>query len=210
IDVPGGLERIFIIEELLDLVREDEPGGGEGTLEDPLLPEPSLLPRQYNITYLNVLIRDPLWVFVFWEIKAADREAWEKAGDFGGYFLKVFPVDRTGRPTIEALTPFVVSVGADDNSRYLGFPPLEWKASEPRAPESRSAASWFRVELRRLMGEAEIPVVQAAPFRLPALLPPQGEWSGQSRLRILSGLDDIPVLRNADRLSRAHSGQARR
>jgi hypothetical protein len=213
IDVPGGLERVFIIEEILDLVLEDERTPGEEPfLTETVMPEPALLPRQYNITYLDVLIRDPLWVFAFWEIKAADRDSWENADNFGGYYLKVFPVDPMGKPVpvgsslttegTDALSsPFTVSVGVNDTSWYLGFP-----------PHARlSAAVRFQVELRCILGDADEVVAQAAPFRLPALLPPQGDWSGQSRLRVLSGLDDIPVLRNADRLSRAprHPDQAR-
>jgi hypothetical protein len=232
IDVPGGLERMFIIEELLELAEEDE--SDEGTAGDSLegrAPKgegggefrslvqtgvSSLLPRQYNITYLDVLIRDPLWVFAFWEIKAADRDFWERSEDFGGYFLKVSPVDSAGAlfppeqfhgSALPLRAPFKegsfrVFVGLNDSSWYLGFPPLENRPGD-------DLPSRFQVDLCCLLGDGEEAVARAKPFKLPALLPAQGNWTGQSRLRVLSGLDDIPVLRNADRLSRSQ-GQAHR
>jgi hypothetical protein len=225
IDVPGGLERVFIIEELLELGEENERDLAEETpLADFVIAEPAPLPRQYNITYLDVLIRDPLWVFAFWEIKAAARNFWENAEDFGGYCLKVHSIDSAGKLiTNSDVTTnsgvsgnatnsrnaamhggdasFVVNVGVNDTSWYLGFSSIERPAG----------VSWFQVELCCLLGDAEETVAQARPFRLPALLPSQGDWSGQSRLRILSGLDDIPVIRSADRFSRSptHPDKAR-
>ncbi|MDR2516257.1 MAG: DUF4912 domain-containing protein [Spirochaetaceae bacterium] len=195
IDIPEGIERVFIIEELLDLMREIDsagtaPAAPSAVTARSLMFEPVPLPQRYHITYLDVLIRDPLWVFACWEIKTAEREALENSPGFGGYFLRVSPVDKAGRCTGGDI--FMIGVGIEDNSWYLGFPPVE----------NRGGFSRFRVELCSAMGDGGEILAQAEPFVLPALLPPQGDLSGQSRLRVLSGLDEIPVLRNAGWLSR--------
>jgi hypothetical protein len=198
IDIPPGLERVFIIEELLDLENDDDPPP-EGTEAPPLADahylEPVPLPKQYNITYINVLIRDPLWAFAFWEIKAADKETHEGAADFGGYYLKVVPLGKSGGDS-----PFTIAVGTVDKAWYLGFSP---------------GGGRFRVELCVLRGEAELVLAVSPPFRLPKLLSPPGanrvepalprddrERLYTPGLAVLSGLDDLRVLRNNDRLSR--------
>jgi hypothetical protein len=114
IDIPPDLDRIFIIQELL-----------ENAEQGPLPPEPEApppggklgsapLPRQYNITWLEILPRDPLWVFAFWEIKTQDRERLEAAADFRGYCLRA--------RLSGADMAFTVAVGNSDNAWYLGFP----------------------------------------------------------------------------------------
>jgi hypothetical protein len=205
IDIPPGLERIFIIGELLDLENEEEPQPEEDGAAPPAKAEylePVSLPKQYNITYIEVLPRDPLWVFTFWEIKSHDKDIHERAGDFGGYFLKVIPLGKSGGDN-----SFTVSVEPEDTAWYLGFPP---------------GGGCFRVDLCVLRGDEELVLAASSPFRLPKLLDsPRRGFAGQAgeetpaaagegrqkqggpgRLAALSGLDDLPVLRNSDRLSR--------
>ena len=101
IDIPQDLERPFVIEELLDnapcliffqagslKVNHSETD----FIDDeniPPVPDPVELPKHYNITQINAIVRDPLWVFVFWEIREADRKIYEKSPGFRGYFLRV-------------------------------------------------------------------------------------------------------------------------
>jgi hypothetical protein len=192
IDIPPALERVFIIEELLDSVPDDESRTAEAAppLGKADYLESVPLPKHYNITYLDVLIRDPLWVFAFWEINARDKELYEGAPDFGGYLLKVCPRDLPGTGPGE--NSFTVPVGAADTAWYLGFPPGE---------------GWFKVELCVLRGGVPAVLAVSRPFRVPALLDPSGRAEGWNRFSILSGLDELPVLRNMDRLSRLHRGQ---
>jgi hypothetical protein len=197
VDIPPGLERIFIIEELLDMALGDEyepeEAGPVPAAADFL--EAAALPKQYNITFLEVIIRDPLWAFVFWEIKNHDRELFEKAPDFGGYCLKVIPLEGgTGNSREDS---FVVSVGVDDTAWYLGFPPAEGR---------------YRVELCVLRGTEEVVLTSSRSFTLPRLLnaPLKSEEQNMGDLREvylnplsrLSGAGEFPVIRSADRLSR--------
>jgi hypothetical protein len=157
------------------------------------------LPRQYNISYIDVLIRDPLWAFVFWEIKGHDREIHEKAPDFGGYCLRVIPLAETGSGRIsraERENSFTVPVGAEDTAWYLGFPPAEGK---------------YQVELCVLREDEELIISVSRPFKLPRLLEPPSRKAPvpgdiqevyHNPLACLSGAKDFPVIRSADRLSR--------
>ncbi|MDR2160076.1 MAG: DUF4912 domain-containing protein [Treponema sp.] len=192
IDIPPDLERIFIIEELLEIGSEEEwenEFGREGVLrgEADFL-EPVPLPVRYNITYIEVMIRDPLWVFVFWEIKGHDREFFEKSPDFDSYCLRVCPL---GAAADGDAGSFTVPVGISDAAWYLGFPPEGGR---------------YRVELRTIWTQGETVLAVSRPFTLPKLISPQNqgvmEEVYRNPLSVLSGAGDFPVIRSTDRRSR--------
>jgi hypothetical protein len=194
IDIPPDLDRVFIIEELLDLETELDFGReAESSLVETGIPEPVPLPKQYNITFIEIMIRDPLWVFVYWEIKTYDRALYENAYDFGGYQLKVSPLGvlpPSGVQDPETDASFVVAVENGDTAWYLGFPP---------------SGGRFKVELCVIRGDETLVLAASRPFRLPKMLdPPNSTASGidENPLIRLSGLDELPVLRNTDRQSR--------
>ncbi|MDR2484059.1 MAG: DUF4912 domain-containing protein [Treponema sp.] len=197
IEIPPDLERLFIIAEILDIVTDNAPGGAgigkqaEASLIETPIPEPVPLPKQYNITFIEVMIRDPLWAFAFWEIKSHDKEFYEKAPDFGGYHLKVFPLSISGISKKE--NSFTVPVGGTDTAWYLGFPP---------------EAGRFKVELCVIRGNEETVLAVSRPFTLPKLFNPptrrntEDDEMYNNPLIQLSGLEDFQVIRNGDRRSR--------
>jgi hypothetical protein len=195
LDIPPGLERIFIIEELLDLEGAEDASGRaeEIPLRETELLEPVRIPKQYNITYIDVLIRDPLWVFAFWEIKTADKDLYEGLADFEGYFLKIVPRDDKKSPPAAQDASFIISVGMGDSAWYIGFPP---------------SGGRFRVEIGLRRGTEEVALAASRSFTLPKQLDSL-EWGNRENagepLIQLSGIDDLPVFRNTDRLSR-HRG----
>lgn len=77
IDIPENLNRRFIIEELLESAEEQE---NESIFSNDLnfteeeIEVASNLPFTYNETTIHALIHDPAWVFLFWDISAADME----------------------------------------------------------------------------------------------------------------------------------------
>ncbi|MDR0643193.1 MAG: DUF4912 domain-containing protein [Treponema sp.] len=193
IDIPAGLDRVFIIEELLDYERseeEEEQETEESLSESPDYLETAPIPRQYNITFIDVLVRDPLWAFVFWEIKEHDRESFEKNPEFSGFFLRVSPA---GEGNSRGDFFFTVQVDSGDTARYLGF-------SEYPPEGLRKEA--FRVELCAGFGGRWEALAVSRSFRLPGLQkktilnqePPPS-------LPVLSGLNEFPILRNAERMS---------
>ena len=50
------------------------------------------LPASYNETFIDVILRDPVWAYAFWEIKQSDREVREQDPRFAGYRLRVQPL----------------------------------------------------------------------------------------------------------------------
>jgi hypothetical protein len=204
IDVPPGLERIVIIRELLETLDDPAEDFGEEALfpvEEKRLPASSApFPRHYNITYVNVLVRDPLWAFAFWEINAHDRELHEKAGDFDGYCLRVEPEPAAASPLSKAVgdSSFTVQVGAGDSAWYLGFSP---------------PGGTFRVELAALHREKPVVLSVSEPFTLPNLHEPLGNRyskASHNPLLRLSGIDEFTILRNTSRLSRLPTHSAER
>jgi hypothetical protein len=202
IDIPSGLERVFIIEELLDLSFDDEPVPEDDLENQPDFTVAAVLPRQYNISYVEVLIRDPLWAFVCWEVKGHDKDTYEKDPDFGGYCLRVVPLQNGDEKAADRANSFVVPVGVDDTAWYLGFPP---------------AGGCYRVELCALLEERELPLSVSRPFKMPRLLEPANRKTGlpddlrdiyQNPLACLSGALEVAVIRNADRQSRAKGNGA--
>jgi hypothetical protein len=219
VDVPPGLDRPFIIEELLENAAEDEDEADslnplEASLFQDDFIEPLVLPKKYNITYIEVMIRDPFWAFVFWEVRGSDRELFENSPDFEGYCLRVSPGDKQEPAVRERITPqdaekagvFFVSIGPDDCAWYLGFPSEDGPGSDTghTAAVMANRKKCYKVELCAERGGEELLLAVSRPFMLPKLpdRPMKCGESGVNPLIRLSGAGDFPILRNGDRLPR--------
>jgi hypothetical protein len=203
VDIPPDLDRIFIIEELLENAREERDeysGEAEPALAEPGLIESVPLPRQYNITFISVMIRDPLWAFIFWEVKSSDKELFERDADFDGYYLKVSPQGKCGKAAGDGA--FTVPVKPSDTAWYLGFSP----GGEGPLPENGNTCQ-YQVELCAARGGEETVLAVSNSFRLPVL--PEFPGGAEKRkpwenpLVRLSGYEDFHILRKSERLSRA-------
>jgi hypothetical protein len=196
IDSPPHLDRIFIIGELLEY-SEAEEAYADDTEEIPLPQADYIdavpLVKQYNITYIEVLIRDPLWAFVFWEAASGIREIHEKALDFEGYSLLVSPA-HAGKERSEY--SFEIPVGIEDMAWYIGFPPELRKAGE------KGMVSCYQVQLCALRDFGRVPLCESAPFTMPALQGPPPQPDTLSPLAALSGAAEFRVTRLQDRESR--------
>ena len=186
LDIPPDLERIFIIEELLYLDRGNIGKTGEEE-------ETYVLSRQREVSTVEVLVRDPLWAFVFWEIKKHDQEMYEGDADFEGYRLRVNPLKEGSlQPDIAGV--YTVDVGRNDTARYLGFPPDDRR--------------FFRVELCVPKWENHVVIAVSRAFRLPRLIDAKQKGDEeiqkiyQNPMAQLSGIDHFTMLRNRDRLLR--------
>ncbi len=185
IDFPPELNRIFVIEELLD-ASADEEDEADDLVEDDQAAPSSGLPENYNATFIGVLLRDPFWAFAFWEIKGSDREAWEKAGEFGGYRLRVCPLPAS-RPGSEN-GAFTVAIEPEDTAWYLCLP---------------RGGGWYRVDLCAVRDREESVLASSAPFRVPRGSAGLAAMDGPAAsLLSLSGVADFRVLDGADRQSR--------
>lgn len=74
IDIPAELNRRFIIGELLEVAEElASPKDADMIISsEKVVANSNNLPESYNETYLNVVLRNPAWIFVFWDISAED------------------------------------------------------------------------------------------------------------------------------------------
>jgi len=190
IDIPHGLERIFIIEELLEYANTDIQEKTDDMEINPAYAETVILPKHYNISYIEVIIRDPLWVFVYWEIKGHDREKHEHSDDFKGYCLRVVPLSENNTEQNEA--SFTVLVNTDDTARYLGF-----------AEHSFRSNGRYIVKLAVMRGSSEINIAESLPFCLPKLI--ENEEINAMKEKPLfnfSGVQDLSIIKNTDRQSK--------
>ncbi|MCL1992205.1 MAG: DUF4912 domain-containing protein [Spirochaetes bacterium] len=177
IDIPASLERVFIIGELLeaDLDTAEESGLSADSAGKPPSfgndikvrhgsAESVAIPKQYNISYIEVIIRDPLWAFVFWEIKEEHKQAYENAPGFEGYCLRVVPLNSGGAP--ENALPsgeesFTIAIGLNDTARYLGFP-QDKSGMEPAAQDAGGRG--FTVKLCAMQNGHEATLASSMPF----------------------------------------------
>ena len=217
VDIPPDLDRSFIIEELRDLTSfliemEFDLEHSEELIEEShgKILQSAVLPKQYNITFLEVLVRDPLWVYAYWEIKRTDRELFEKAPDFTGYFLKIISNSHDF---------FSIPVEPSDNARYLSFVQEEnQKENQKENMEdnqeenidqdndendsllSRQGQGDFRIELYAKKGQNNIFLAASNSFTLPFLAPRSINKAMEKHPLIkLSGIEDINIIRKADR-----------
>lgn len=192
LDLPPDLNRIFVIEEILD-ARPDDLGETEGEDLDGLRIEGQAagaveaLPESYNTTFIEVLIRDPVWAFAFWEIRPQDREAYERAPDFGGYRLRVSAVGGARKGPEDS---FYIALDKKDSAWYVCFP---------------SAKGWFKVELCAVRNQCEQVLASSQPFRIPScgdLSVLEVEEHPLRSILALSGGDEFRILKSVDRASR--------
>ena len=189
IDIPVGLERIFIIEELLEYSSASAEEIKDDLEIEQSYPETAALPKQYNISYVEVLIRDPLWVFVYWEVKGHDREIHENAADFKGYCLRVVPLDGSETESNSGEDSFTVSVDANDCARYFGF-----------AEHSSQAQGRYIIKLGVIRGDSELQIAASQPFCLPRLIENKNiSDMKENPLVRLSGVQDLSIIKSADR-----------
>jgi len=189
IDIPVGLERIFIIEELLENADTGDFQADDDLQINPSYSEPVALPKQYNISFIDVFIRDPLWVFAYWEINAHDRELHESAGNFNGYCLRVIPLNEGESVLTSKENSFTVLIDAEDSARYLGF-----------AEHSPQAAGRYIVKLGAIRGDTEQQIAISEPFNLPRLIENDSLCAlDKNPLIRLSGAMDFVTTKSVDR-----------
>jgi hypothetical protein len=194
VDLPQGLSsRTLIIGEILDAVDEKmkpaaapfqddglEPKtAGIGAVQDPK-GNPFLtvrIPERYNITYIKALVRDPLWFFVFWEVKSSLLEKLLKMEDFDGLFLRVSALKQGA-----VFSSYQVAVGNNDKAWYLDFP---------------AEGDAFFVDICALVGGREEPLARTLPFHHPKIL--AAHETEASQLAVLSGIRVLPILREKTR-----------
>ena len=81
VDVPDDLDRRFLIAELLELAEESENEEEMEISTDKDSHGNHALTGNYNETQISCILRNPAWLFVFWNISNQDNEKIEDAFD---------------------------------------------------------------------------------------------------------------------------------
>ena len=75
VDVPDDLDRRFLIAELLELAEESANYTEEMIISsDTESGDKNVLSGNYNETQISCILRNPAWLFVFWNINNSDYE----------------------------------------------------------------------------------------------------------------------------------------
>jgi hypothetical protein len=181
LDLPPDLNRIFVIQELLEASQQDDETRED--IEDVSSVKVEKPPVFYNKTYIEVLLRDPVWAFVFWEIKTADRELHEATPGFNGYQLRVVAL-RPGKNSDDE--SFSIDVDIMDRAWYVCFP---------------SSKGWFKVELRMKKAKDFILLAETPPFKIPEsinMLRSTIDTHPLAPILLLSGLDELDIIHSGD------------
>jgi len=134
------------------------------------------------------LLRDPLWAYAFWEIRASEREVRENLNGFAGYRLRVSSLTGTKpNPDDEC---FMITVGIEDSAWYVCLP---------------GGCGWFKLELLAAHPTGFDVLAASVPFRVPRgriNAESLGEDGNPPEILRLSGLDELRVLQSGDAVSR--------
>ena len=124
--VPKGLCRNLIIEELIEINEDIYVHNNKvaNTLDDALFLDDESdsknktgLTLSYNKTEIHVLLRDPMWVFAFWDFYKPEFLNTLNDLDFDSFFLRVFLFSEDNLS--ESYDYFDIDVADSDRSRYF-------------------------------------------------------------------------------------------
>lgn len=92
IDIPDNLNRRFIIGELLEIGEElEQEESSSGAMVEDETAEPELsdeLPLTFNETEIQIVLRNPAWAYVYWDISSADLKSLENGSFNNSSFSK--------------------------------------------------------------------------------------------------------------------------
>lgn len=118
--IPEGLNRNFIIEELLDLNEENETPTYNSPKLETLDDDVKLvngLPLSYNTTEIKVIVRDPMWLFAFWDFCKTSFEDITEDFGFDTFILRIMLYSKDNLS--ESYDYYDITVDKDDRSQYI-------------------------------------------------------------------------------------------
>lgn len=122
IDIPEGLNRRFVIGELLEIAEDIRLHSVETAIlvDTDFATVSNPLPETYNETCITALMRDPGWIFVFWDFHNALYTALTTNRRFESFFLRVnsLSTDKDAAP----VDYYDIDVGLQDRKWYVHLP----------------------------------------------------------------------------------------
>ena len=122
IDIPENLNRRFIIGELLE-VEEDFDHRDQDNFSDSVhgVAPVTQLPNTYNETQIYVVLRNPVWICVFWDLKQDDIASIQRSSQFVSLNLRISFFEEKNSDKV--LDRFSVPVSLSDRERYILIQP---------------------------------------------------------------------------------------
>lgn len=122
IDVPEDFNRNFLIAEIIEVNEElSNPAKEEMIISDEEMEslEEELVPRAYNSTEVQMVLRNPVWAFIYWNISESDRISLEKA------FISQMMLRVNSFSEPDQIKPdefFDIQISREDNGQYVLLP----------------------------------------------------------------------------------------
>jgi hypothetical protein len=119
IDIPENLNRRFIIAELLEVIAEVE-AERNNHMELVDCTDSSLeLPQTYNETTVTAILRNPVWLYIYWDISTSDLSLIRSLTGTQAS-LRVIIHDKDGNPSLS--DSFAMPLELDCREQYVLIP----------------------------------------------------------------------------------------
>jgi len=209
LDLPVGLERLFVVEEILDALVEDSEdrraardeavhvdekkySGSELDELDAAIDDLPPLEARYNETMIRALVRDPSWAFAYWDLSDAERAALTGVDSESPLFLRVVELNPEGDETKHE--HFDIPVSIDDLQWYINLPHSAMRFRiDLCSRKNGSAGSRLRVLARSNTVVSPRQELQPGPDGLDSQTARLLQLSGIGDLRIQSSEPDNPL-----------------
>ena len=120
-DVPENLDRRFLIAEILEIVEEFNDEREDMQVSSELSEtEEFVLPKNYNESQVSCVLRNPAWLFVFWNISENDAQKVKAAG--GSLKLRISSLSDSDSEEANVLESFEVNCSQNSQEQYVLLP----------------------------------------------------------------------------------------
>jgi hypothetical protein len=123
IDIPSDLNRRFIIGELLEAAEELKRNRKNDMIiaaGDTKSDSGEKLPDSYNETQITVVLRNPVWAFVYWDIRETDLHMLKSEKIQSSLMLKVLFFDEA--ESVKPADSFDIQISFTDREQYILLP----------------------------------------------------------------------------------------
>jgi hypothetical protein len=143
LDLPPGLERNFVIEEILEVLAEDSEDRRSSQVDAVHVDEKKFcgselddidmgdesgftLEERYNETMIHAIVRDPSWAFAFWDVADSELDAVRGDDTSASLFLRVTELSTSGETASSACEAhkeyFDIPISDEDRQWYINLP----------------------------------------------------------------------------------------
>ena len=156
LDIPEQLNRRFIISELLEIadeLNEQNDDDFEGNVEN--IETTQELPFSYNETTIDVVLRNPAWAYVYWDISASDLQDVINVKGFSKLLLRVhFWESEIADKLVDVCE---LSISVEDRAQYIFLP------SEKKYFSIDLIAEYSNIEPKKLTTSRRVTIPSGAP-----------------------------------------------